>query len=78
MKHFFSMIFFFQAIIQVRQLKEYWHKERERHDQYMKLSNEKLEKEREKIREANQVERNNLNKQVNCSNSQELISLVLC
>lgn len=56
-----------EAIIQVRQLKEYWHKERERHDQYMKLSNEKLEKEREKIREASQVERNNLNKQLDAS-----------
>ena len=63
------MNFVFQAIIQVRQLKEYWHKERERHDQYMKLSNEKLEKEREKMREAYQSETNILSKQVNCSNS---------
>jgi len=53
-----------QAIIHVRQLKEDLQKERERHDNYMKSSSEKMEKEREKVREACREEVSGLVKQV--------------
>lgn len=56
---------FSQAIIHVRQLREDLQRERDRHDQYMKSSSEKMEKEREKIREACLAEANVLTKQVN-------------
>ena len=49
----------------MRQLKEDLQKERERHDNYMKSSSEKMEKEREKLREACREEVSALVKQVN-------------
>lgn len=54
-------------MIHVRQLKEDLRKERERHDNYMKSSGEKMEKEREKVREACREEVSGLVKQVNCN-----------
>lgn len=56
--------FYPQAIIHVRQLEEDLQKERERHDNYMKSSSEKMEKEREKVREACREEVSGLVKQV--------------
>ncbi|KAL9953421.1 hypothetical protein ACROYT_G040840 [Oculina patagonica] len=56
-----------EAIIHVRQLREDLQKERERHDKYMKLSSEKMEKEREKVREACREEVSGLVKQLELS-----------
>ena len=64
---FYFLFFVFQAIIHVQQLKDDLQKERDRHDQYMKSSSEKMEKERENVRQACLVETNNLSKQVNYS-----------
>ena len=52
-------------MIHVRQLKEDLQKERERHDNYIKSASEKIEKEREKVREACRDEVSGLVKQVN-------------
>lgn len=60
-----KVLSFPQAIIHVRQLKEDLQKERERHDNYMKSSSEKMEKERENVREACREEVGGLVKQVN-------------
>ena len=60
-----GVLFYPQAIIHVRQLKEDLQKERERHDNYMKSSSEKTEKEREKLRETCREEVRGLVKQVN-------------
>ena len=57
-----------QAIIHVRQLREDLQRERERHEQFMKLSSEKMDEEREKVREACLAETKLLNKQVRQSN----------
>ena len=62
---FSTSFFFFQAIIHVQQLKDDLQKERDRHDQYMKSTSEKMEKERENVRQACLVEANKLSKQVN-------------
>ena len=60
-----KVLSFPQAMIHVRQLKEDLQKERERHDNYMKSSSEKMEKERENVREACREEVGGLVKQVN-------------
>jgi len=60
-----EVLSFPQAIIHVRQLKEDLQKERERHHNYMKSSSEKMEKERENVREACREEVGGLVKQVN-------------
>ena len=59
------LLFRLQAIIHVQQLKDDLQKERDRHDQYMKSTSEKMEKERENVRQACLVEANKLSKQVN-------------
>ena len=59
------LLFLLQAIIHVQQLKDDLQKERDRHDQYMKSTSEKMEKERENVRQACLVEANKLSKQVN-------------
>ena len=59
-----KVVSFPQAIIHVRQLKEDLQKGRERHDNYMKSSSEKMEKERENVREACREEVGALVKQV--------------
>ena len=59
------LLFLLQAIIYVQQLKDDLQKERDRHDQYMKSTSEKMEKERENVRQACLVEANKLSKQVN-------------
>ena len=59
------LLFLVQAIIHVQQLKDDLQKERDRHDQYMKSTSEKMEKERENVRQACLVEANKLSKQVN-------------
>ncbi|XP_068681443.1 serologically defined colon cancer antigen 8 homolog [Montipora foliosa] len=56
-----------EAIIHVRQLREDLHRERERHEQYMKLSSEKMGKERQNIRDACRAETDKLNKQLEAS-----------
>lgn len=56
-----------EAIIHVRQLKEDLQKERHRYDNYMKSSSEKMEKEREKLREACREEVSGLVKQLESS-----------
>ena len=59
------LLFLLQAIIHVQQLKDDLQKERDRHDQYMKSTSEKMEKERENVRQACLVEADKLSKQVN-------------
>ena len=59
------VLFYPQAIIHVRQLKEDLQKERERHDNYMKSSSEKMEKERETLRDACREEVSGLVNQLN-------------
>ena len=59
------LLFLLQAIIHVQQLKDDLQKERDRHDQYMKSTSEKMEKERENVRQACLVEANKLSKRVN-------------
>ena len=59
------LLFRLQAIIHVQQLKDDLQKERDRHDQYMKSTSEKMTKEREHVRQACLVEANKLSKQVN-------------
>ena len=58
-------LFLLQAIIHVQQLKDDLQKQRGRHDQYMKSTSEKMEKERENVRQACLVEADKLSKQVN-------------
>ena len=59
------LLFRLQAIIHVQQLKDDLQKERDRHDQYMKSTSEKMEKERENVRQTCLVEANKLSKKVN-------------
>ena len=59
------LLFLVQAIIHVQQLKDDLQKERNRHDQYMKSTSEKMEKERENVRQTCLVEANKLSKKVN-------------
>ena len=49
----------------MQQLKDDLQKQRDRHDQYMKSTSEKMEKERDNLRQACLVEADKLSKQVN-------------